>query len=70
MRQVRLRDLREDNDFTQVYIASYLNIKQNTYSQYENESRQIPINALIKLANLYNTSVDYILGITDNPQKP
>ena len=70
MRQVRLRDLREDNDFTQVYIASYLNIKQNTYSQYENESRQIPINALIKLANLYNTSVDYILGITANPPQP
>lgn len=62
---MRLRDLREDHDLTQTEIASYLNIKQNTYSQYENGVRQIPNDMLIKLALYYNTSVDYILGLTD-----
>lgn len=62
---MRLRDLREDHDLTQAQIASYLNIKQNTYSQYENSIRQIPNELLIKLAVYYNTSVDYILGLTD-----
>ncbi len=66
---VRLRDLREDNDYTQAFVADYLCIKQNTYSQYENELRQIPIGSLIKLSVLYNTSIDYIVGITDNPEK-
>ena len=65
---MRLRDLREDHDLTQTEIASYLNIKQNTYSQYENGVRQIPNDMLIKLALYYNTSVDYILGLTDSPQ--
>lgn len=60
-----LRDLREDNDITQSVIAKYLNIKQNTYSQYENEQRQIPIELLIKLAEFYNTSVDFLLGLTE-----
>lgn len=64
---MRLRDLREDHDLTQTEIASYLNIKQNTYSQYENGVRQIPNDMLIKLALYYNTSVDYILGLTDIP---
>jgi len=62
---MRLRDLREDSDFTQNQIADELNIKQNTYSQYENGSRQIPIESLVKLAKFYNTSVDYILELTD-----
>lgn len=66
---MRLRDLREDNDYTQVFVADYLCIRQNTYSQYENELRQIPISSLIKLSELYNTSIDYIVGITDNPKK-
>lgn len=66
---MRLRDLREDNDYTQSFVAEYLSVKQNTYSQYENGQRQIPIFALIKLADLYNTSIDYIVGITDNPKK-
>ncbi len=64
---MRLRDLREDNDFTQSQIAELLHIKQNTYSQYENEQRQIPIECLITLAKFYKTSTDYILGLTDNP---
>ena len=64
---MRLKDIREDRDFTQKYIASILNIKQNTYSQYETEARQIPIDLLVKLADFYNTSVDYILERTNNP---
>ncbi len=66
---VRLKDLREDNDYTQSFIAEHLGVKQNTYSQYECEKREIPIALLIKLAKLYDTSVDYILGLTNNPEK-
>ena len=62
---MRLRDLREDHDLKQSDIASYLNIRQNTYSQYENGVRQIPNELLIRLALYYHTSVDYILGLTD-----
>ncbi len=62
---MRLKDLREDADFTQKQIADYLNVKQNTYSQYENGQRQIPIDALIALAKFYKTSTDYILGLTN-----
>lgn len=66
---MRLKDLREDNDFTQKQIAELLNCKQNTYQQYESEKRQIPIDALKKLAIFYKTSVDYIIGFT-NETKP
>ena len=66
---MRIRDLREDNDLTQEEIANYLHIKQNTYSQYENEQRQIPLSCLIALAKFYKTSTDYILGLTNN-KKP
>lgn len=66
---MRLKDLREDNDVKQKQIAEYLNIKQNTYSQYENGKREIPLETLCKLADFYNTSVDYIIGRTDNPTK-
>ena len=66
---MRLKDLREDADVTQKQIATFLNIKQNTYSQYENEQRQIPLEALIKLAEFFGTSTDYILEITDE-RKP
>lgn len=64
---MRIRDLREDRDLTQKQVADHLHIKQNTYSQYENGQRQLPIEALILLAKLYNTSTDYLLGLTDNP---
>ena len=63
---MRIRDLREDNNLTQDDVAKYLHVKQNTYSQYENEQRQLPIACLISLAKLYKTSTDYILGLTDN----
>ena len=62
---LRLRDLREDNDFTQVQIARVLSCKQNTYQQYESEKRQIPIELLKKLAIFYGTSIDYITGLTN-----
>lgn len=61
---MRIRDLREDNDLTQKEIAEYLHIKQNTYSQYENGQRQLPLDVLISLAKFYKTSTDYILGLT------
>ena len=64
---MRLKDLREDNDIKQRDIAEYLHIKQNTYSQYENGQRQLPIDVLISLAKYYNVSTDYILGLTNNP---
>ena len=60
---MRLKDLREDSDIKQKEIAEYLHIKQNTYSQYENGQRQLPIDILIKLAKFYNVSTDYILGL-------
>lgn len=62
---MRLRDLREDNDITQSQIASILNIRQNTYSQYENGKRQMPIELLWRLADYYNTSIDYLVGRTN-----
>lgn len=66
---MRIKDLREDADLTQKQLAEYLNVRQNTYSQYENGQRQIPIDALIALARFYNTSVDYLLGLTEQ-KKP
>ena len=62
---MRLRDLREDADLKQKDIAEFLHIKQNTYSQYENGQRQLPIDVLIKLARFYKVTTDYILGLTD-----
>ena len=62
---MRLKELREDRDIKQKDIAEYLHIKQNTYSQYENEQRQLPIDVLIKLAEYYKVSTDYILGVSD-----
>lgn len=66
---LKLKDFREDRDLTQTDIAKILNCKQNTYQQYESEKRQIPLDALKKLAVYYNTSIDYIVGLT-NETKP
>ena len=66
---MRIKDLREDAVLTQQEIAQYLHIKQNTYSQYENGHRQLPIEVLIALAKYYKTSTDYLLGLTDE-KKP
>ena len=61
----RIRDLREDRDISQKEIAQYLNIKQNTYSRYETGDRAIPLDTMDQLAAFYNTSVDYLMGRTD-----
>ena len=65
---MRLRDLREDHDLTQSAVAELLHIRQNTYSQYENGLRQLPIDVLIHLARYYRTSTDYLLELTDETQ--
>ena len=64
----RLKDCREDKYFTQKYIGNVLGIDQRVYSTYETGKRQIPVNYLVKLALLYDTSVDYLIGLTDNPK--
>lgn len=63
----RIRDLREDKNLSQKDIAQYLNIKQNTYSRYETNERNMPLEIINKLADYYNTSVDYLMGRTDDP---
>ncbi len=62
----RIKDLREDADYSQQFVSEYLNMKQPQYSRYERGMRDIPTDILIKLARLYNTSTDYILGLTNN----
>jgi len=64
----RLRDLREDHDFTQKEIAEYLQMKQPQYNRYERGLRDIPTDVLIRLARLYHTTTDYLLGLTDTMQ--
>ena len=63
----RLKDLREDNDLKQKEIAAFLGIDQRVYSNYETGRREIPVHLLLKLAEYYHTSTDYILGLTDDP---
>ncbi len=66
----RLRDLREDRDLTQAQVAAFLGMKQPQYFRYEQGYRDIPTDLLIRLANYYETTTDYILGLTDNPARP
>lgn len=61
----RLEDLRVDNDKTQAEIAKYLGCQREVYRRYEKGTRQIPIDLLIKLAQLYQVNLDYLVGITD-----
>lgn len=65
----RIRDLREDNDLKQSTIAAMLNVTQTTYSKYEIGTIEIPVRVLVQLARLYNTSIDYLLGETNNPNR-
>ena len=65
----RIRDLREDKDLTQKQIGQVLNMSQTGYNQYEIGKNDIPTKILIELSKFYNTSVDYILGLT-NEKKP
>lgn len=63
--KLRIRDLREDNDLTQKAVAQYLMCDQSLYSKYERGERVLPLEAAVKLAELYKTSVDYLVGCTD-----
>ncbi|HIR74590.1 TPA: helix-turn-helix transcriptional regulator [Candidatus Ventrenecus avicola] len=65
----RLKEIREDRDLLQKEVAQALKIKQQQYSEYEIGKRMIPINYLSELALFYNTSTDYLLGLT-NERKP
>ena len=64
----RLKDLREDHDLTQAELAGILNISQRGYSHYETGNNDIPTEILIKLANYYNVSIDYILERTNQKE--
>ncbi len=66
MKFQRLYDLRTDNDKTQRDIAEYLICSRQVYARYERGIREIPISMVIKLAKFYNTSIDYIVGLTDD----
>lgn len=63
--RLRLRDLREDRDMSQSAMAKLLKCSQQTYSRYESHTTEIPLESLIFLAEYYDTSTDYLLGITD-----
>ena len=65
MKYHRIRDLREDKNMNQTQIANYLGMSQTGYSKYETGENDIPTAILIKLARFYNTSIDYLLGETD-----
>ncbi len=67
--RLRIRDLREDADLKQKDLAKYLHISQNTYSQYETGVHSPPLETIVKIANYYGVSVDYLLGLTDNPKR-
>jgi len=57
----RLKELREEHEYTQEYLATYLKINRIVYSRYENGTREIPVSYLIKLSELYDVSIDYIV---------
>ena len=65
----RLEDLRVDNDKTQIEHAEYLILNRNVYWRYEKGEREIPVWAVIKLADYYRVSTDYLLGLTDDPAR-
>lgn len=65
----RLKDLREDNDLTQKDVSKILKISRPQYSLYETGKRDIPVDLLVALAQYYKTSIDYIVGLTDNIEK-
>ena len=64
----RIRDLREDRDLTQREMAKKLNCSQQAYSNYELGQRDIPTDVLIRLSAFYRVSIDYILGVSDDPK--
>ncbi len=66
----RIGDMRIDSDKTQKEVAAYLHMDAGVYRRYEKGEREIPVWAVIQLAELYQTSTDYLLGRTDNPSMP
>ncbi len=62
---MRIRDMREDRDLLQKDLAKYLNCTQQTYSRYETGEIKIDVDSLVKLATFYNTSLDYLMGLTN-----
>lgn len=64
----RIRDLREDKDLNQTAMGKLLAVSQTTYSDYELGKLNIPIPVLVRLAEIHETSIDYLLGITDEPK--
>ena len=69
MKYPRIRDLREDSDMNQTEIAKMLGMSQTGYSKYETGENDIPTAILIQLARFYNTSIDYLLGETNDPKR-
>ena len=67
--RLKIRDVREDHDLTQQQVAQYLMCDQSLYSKYERGEREVPLNIMIKLARFYKTSIDYLVGLTEN-KKP
>ncbi len=65
----RIRFLRENRELTQAQIAEFLHTSQTVYSRYERNERNLPIDYLYTLCRFYNVSADYILGLTDTPQR-
>ena len=65
--RLRIRDLREDADLTQRQVAEELMCDQSLYSKYERGERPLPLEAAVKLAKFYGTSLDYLVGLTDDP---
>lgn len=65
----RIRNMREDKDLTQAQMATYLNIHQTTYSDYEIGNLNIPVAVLSRIADLFETSIDYLVGRT-NEMRP
>ena len=68
MKFQRIKDLRIDSDLSQKKIGEILHISQRSYSHYETGSRNIPIEMLIRLADYYDTTIDYLVGRTDNKE--
>ena len=66
----RLRDIREDRDLNQTAVARVLHVSQTTYSRYESGALDLPTQILISLADQHHTSIDYLLGRTDDPAPP
>ena len=63
----RIRDIRNDRGLTQKQIAKILHVSQNTYSQYEIGTSRFPLDVVVKLAEFYDVSMDYLVGLTDDP---